>query len=94
MGPINPAKSRGPLRLILAHCCGNEAGNRAFGITLILFAEARQAALELRCGTLGDDVMYFETGQDSALSAGANLGVRSANLRGAALGNNQTKPGN
>ncbi len=64
-----------PIDLIFQSISGTEAGNRAFGITLSLLAEARQAALELRRGTLGDNVMYFETGQGSALSAGANRGV-------------------
>ncbi len=46
-----------------------------FGIDLALLAEAREAALSLRRGTVGDSVMYFETGQGSALSAGAHGGV-------------------
>src|SRR5207344_3554208 len=48
---------------------------RSFGIDLALLAEARDAALSLRRGTIGDNVMYFETGQGSALSAGAHHGV-------------------
>ena len=40
-----------------------------------MLAEARDAALSLRRGTLGDNVMYFETGQGSALSANAHHGV-------------------
>src|SRR6202034_4323141 len=52
-----------------------EAANKAFGIDLALLAEARDAALDLNRGTVGDNVMYFETGQGSALSAGANEGV-------------------
>src|SRR6185312_6424127 len=54
---------------------GTEAANTAFGITLALLAEARDAALALGRGTLGDNVMYFETGQGSALSADAHHGV-------------------
>jgi ethanolamine ammonia-lyase large subunit len=53
---------------------GTEAANRSFGVTLALLGEARDAALGLRRGTLGDNVMYFETGQGSALSAGAHHG--------------------
>jgi ethanolamine ammonia-lyase large subunit len=54
---------------------GTEAGNRAFGVTLDLLAEARAAALELGRGTVGRNVTYFETGQGSALSADAHRGV-------------------
>ena len=54
---------------------GTEAANRSFGITLKLLEEARAAALSLERGTLGDNVMYFETGQGSALSANAHHGV-------------------
>lgn len=64
-----------PIDLLFQSISGTEAGNRAFGISLSLLEEARQAALELRRGTVGDDVMYFETGQGSALSADANHGV-------------------
>ncbi|MFX8554459.1 ethanolamine ammonia-lyase subunit EutB, partial [Acinetobacter baumannii] len=45
------------------------------GVTLALLAEAHQAALSLKRGTLGDHVMYFETGQGSALSANAHHGI-------------------
>ncbi|HET9040474.1 MAG TPA: ethanolamine ammonia-lyase subunit EutB, partial [Gemmatimonadales bacterium] len=54
---------------------GTEAANAAFGISLALLGEARDAALALGRGTLGDNVMYFETGQGSALSAEAHHGV-------------------
>jgi ethanolamine ammonia-lyase large subunit len=54
---------------------GTEAVNRSFGVSLALLREARDAALSLRRGTLGDNVMYFETGQGSALSADAHHGV-------------------
>ena len=54
---------------------GTEAANRSFGIDLALLDEAREAALALRRGTVGDNVMYFETGQGSALSADAHHGV-------------------
>ena len=51
------------------------AGDAVIGITLKLLEEARAAALSLERGTLGDNVMYFETGQGSALSANAHHGV-------------------
>jgi ethanolamine ammonia-lyase large subunit len=64
-----------PVDLVFQSVAGTEAANAGFGITLAMLAEARQAALSLKRGTLGDHVMYFETGQGSALSAGAHHGV-------------------
>ena len=64
-----------PVDLVFQSVAGTEAANRSFGVDLALLAEARDAALSLRRGTLGSDVMYFETGQGSALSAGAHHGV-------------------
>jgi len=54
---------------------GSQAANKSFGIDLALLKEARDAALSLKRGALGDDVMYFETGQGAALSANAHHGV-------------------
>ncbi len=53
---------------------GTQAANKSFGVDLALLGEARAAALAQNRGTLGDSVMYFETGQGSALSAGAHHG--------------------
>ena len=64
-----------PVDLVFQSIAGTEAANRGFGISLALLAEAQQAALSLRRGTLGDNVMYFETGQGSCLSANAHHGV-------------------
>ena len=64
-----------PVDLVFQSIAGTEAANRSFGIDLALLDEAREAALSLRRGTLGDNVMYFETGQGSALSAQAHHGV-------------------
>jgi ethanolamine ammonia-lyase large subunit len=64
-----------PVDLVFQSVGGTEATNRSFGISLALLAEARDAALSLRRGTVGQDVMYFETGQGSALSAEAHHGV-------------------
>ena len=64
-----------PVDLVFQSIAGTEAANRSFGITLGLLAEARDAALALNRGTLGTNAMYFETGQGSALSAGAHHGV-------------------
>ena len=64
-----------PVDLVFQSIAGTEAANRSFGIDLALLAEARDAARSLRRGTVGDNVMYFETGQGSALSANAHHGV-------------------
>ena len=64
-----------PVDLAFQSIAGTEAANRSFGVDLALLAEARGAALSLGRGTIGDNVMYFETGQGSALSAGAHHGV-------------------
>lgn len=64
-----------PVDLVFQSIAGTEAANRSFGIDLALLAEARAAALSLGRGTVGEQVMYFETGQGSALSAGAHHGV-------------------
>ena len=70
------AMQRGaPVDLVFQSVAGSEAANRNFGIDLALLREARQAALSLDRGTLGRNVMYFETGQGSALSAEAHHGV-------------------
>jgi ethanolamine ammonia-lyase large subunit len=64
-----------PVDLVFQSIAGTEAANASFGINLALLAEARNAALSLNRGTLGDNVMYFETGQGSALSANAHHGL-------------------
>jgi ethanolamine ammonia-lyase large subunit len=64
-----------PVDLVFQSIAGTEAANQSFGVTLSLLADARDAALALHRGTLGEQVMYFETGQGSALSAGAHQGV-------------------
>jgi ethanolamine ammonia-lyase large subunit len=61
-----------PVDLIFQSIAGTEAANRSFGVDLALLREAREAALSLRRGAVGDNVMYFETGQGSALSANAH----------------------
>ena len=64
-----------PVDLVFQSIAGTQAANRSFGIDLALLAEAQAAALSLHRGSVGDNVMYFETGQGSALSAGAHHGV-------------------
>jgi ethanolamine ammonia-lyase large subunit len=64
-----------PVDLVFQSVAGTEQANAGFGINLALLREAREAALSLNRGTVGQHVMYFETGQGSALSAGAHHGV-------------------
>src|SRR5580704_17953672 len=68
-------EQRVPVDLVFQSIAGTEAANRSFGIDLALLREAHQAGLSLRRGTVGSNVMYFETGQGSALSANAHRGV-------------------
>ena len=66
---------RAPVDLVFQSIGGTEATNRSFGVTLAMLREAEDAARTLKRGTVGSNVMYFETGQGSALSAGAHHGV-------------------
>src|SRR6195256_944309 len=64
-----------PVDLVFQSIAGTQAANKSFGIDLALLTEARDAALSLKRGSIGTNVMYFETGQGSALSAEAHHGV-------------------
>ena len=64
-----------PVDLVFQSVAGTEAANRSFGVDLALLKQAREAGLSLQRGSVGDNVMYFETGQGSALSANAHHGV-------------------
>jgi ethanolamine ammonia-lyase large subunit len=64
-----------PVDLVFQSIAGTEAANRSFGINLAMLEEARQMALDLNRGSVGRNVMYFETGQGSALSANAHHGI-------------------
>ncbi len=64
-----------PVDLVFQSIAGTEAANTSFGVSLALLDEAWGMARELKRGTVGDNVMYFETGQGSCLSAGAHHGV-------------------
>ncbi|HEX5394566.1 MAG TPA: ethanolamine ammonia-lyase subunit EutB [Rhodocyclaceae bacterium] len=72
---IRAIEQGAPVDLVFQSIAGTEGANRSFGIDLALLGEARAAARSLNRGTLGDNVMYFETGQGSALSANAHHGV-------------------
>jgi len=75
-----------PVDLVFQSIGGTEATNQSFGITLSLLREAREAAMALGRGTIGSNVMYFETGQGSALSADAHHGVDQQTLEARAYG--------
>lgn len=64
-----------PVDLVFQSIAGTEAANQSFGINLAMLAEAKDMAESLGRGTLGNHLMYFETGQGSALSANAHHGV-------------------
>ncbi|WP_374298946.1 ethanolamine ammonia-lyase subunit EutB [Ferrovibrio sp.] len=68
-------KRGAPVDLVFQSIAGTEAANKGFGVDLAILHEAREAALALKRGSVGDNVMYFETGQGSALSANAHHGV-------------------
>ena len=64
-----------PVDLVFQSIAGTEKANTGFGVNLSVLDEAYDAALSLKRGAVGNNVMYFETGQGSALSANANFGV-------------------
>jgi ethanolamine ammonia-lyase large subunit len=68
-------EQRVPVDLVFQSIAGTQAANRSFGIDLALLREAHEAGVSLERGSVGNNVMYFETGQGSALSANAHHGV-------------------
>jgi ethanolamine ammonia-lyase large subunit len=75
-----------PVDLVFQSIAGTEAANASFGVTLSLLKEGLDAGRSLKRGTVGDNVMYFETGQGSALSAGAHHGIDQQTLEARAYG--------
>ena len=75
-----------PVDLVFQSVAGTEAANRSFGVDLALLREGRDAGLSLGRHTIGSNVMYFETGQGSALSADAHHGVDQQTLEARAYG--------
>lgn len=72
---IDCMKRGAPVDLVFQSIAGSEKANSSFGINLAMLREAREAALALDRGTVGNNVMYFETGQGAALSADAHHGI-------------------
>ena len=64
-----------PLDLVFQSIAGTQAANSSFGVSLAVLQEGYEAGLSQRRGTAGNNLMYFETGQGSALSANAHHGV-------------------
>lgn len=64
-----------PVDLVFQSIAGTQKANESFGITQSMLAEAEDAAKGLKRGTVGNNVMYFETGQGAALSADAHEGI-------------------
>jgi ethanolamine ammonia-lyase large subunit len=83
---LSALEAGAPVDLVFQSIAGTEAANRGFGIDLNLLAEAQNAAISLGRGTIGDNIMYFETGQGSALSANAHHGVDQQTLEARAYG--------
>ncbi|MDF1803435.1 ethanolamine ammonia-lyase subunit EutB [Thalassovita sp.] len=75
-----------PVDLVFQSVGGTEAANAGFGVSLDLLDQANRAALSLERGTVGQNVMYFETGQGAALSSGAHHGIDQQTLEARAYG--------
>src|SRR5476649_322201 len=76
-----------PVDLVFQSIAGTEKANSSFGVSLALLKEAHEAGLSLKRGTVGNDLMYFETGQGSELSANAHYDVdqQTCEVRGYAV---------
>ena len=72
---IGLVEAGAPVDLVFQSIAGTEGANKGFGVDLALLREGNEAGRSLSRGTVGDNVMYLETGQGSALSAGAHLGT-------------------
>lgn len=72
---IGLVEAGAPVDLVFQSIAGTEGANRGFGVDLAVLNEGNEAGRSLARGTVGDNVMYLETGQGSALSAGAHLGT-------------------
>lgn len=72
---IQLANQNVPVDLMFQSIAGTQSANTGFGIDLALLQEGYEAALSLKRGTVGQNVMYFETGQGSALSSNSHFGV-------------------
>ncbi|MFN2427679.1 MAG: ethanolamine ammonia-lyase subunit EutB [Candidatus Binatia bacterium] len=83
---IEAIEAGAPVDLVFQSIAGSEKANAGFGVSLALLDQARGAALSLKRGTVGDNVMYFETGQGAALSADGHHGVDQQTMEARAYG--------
>jgi ethanolamine ammonia-lyase large subunit len=83
---IQAVERGAPVDLVFQSIGGTQKTNESFGVSLKILHEANQAARSLKRGTVGDNVMYFETGQGSSLSAGAHHGCDQQTLEARAYG--------
>lgn len=72
---IQLAERNVPIDLMFQSIAGTQKANEGFGISLAMLQEGYEATLALNRGSIGNNVMYFETGQGSALSSNAHHGV-------------------
>ncbi|WP_263142785.1 ethanolamine ammonia-lyase subunit EutB [Pseudomonas sp. RIT-PI-AD] len=72
---IQAIEAGAPVDLVFQSIAGTEKTNASFGVSLAILREAHDAAQSLKRGSLGDNLMYFETGQGAALSAGGHHGI-------------------
>ncbi|GAN81945.1 ethanolamine ammonia-lyase subunit EutB [Acidocella aminolytica] len=72
---IEVMNAGGAVDLVFQSIAGSQAANEGFGVNLSILREAYEASQSLKRGAIGQDTMYFETGQGAALSAGAHFGV-------------------
>jgi len=72
---IEAIEKKAPVDLVFQSIGGTQATNSSFGVSLSILKEAHEAALSLNRGNVGNNLMYFETGQGSSLSANANFGL-------------------
>ncbi len=75
-----------PVDLVFQSIAGSEAANAGFGVSLSLLREATEAAASLKRGTVGQNAMYFETGQGSALSSGTHYDIDQQTIETRAYG--------
>ncbi|MBY0611740.1 MAG: ethanolamine ammonia-lyase subunit EutB [Beijerinckiaceae bacterium] len=83
---IEAMNAHAPVDLVFQSVAGSQKANAGFGVNLTMLREAQQAGLSLQRGTVGRNVMYFETGQGSALSAEAHHGVDQQTMEARAYG--------
>jgi len=85
-GQIQAIEAGAPVDLVFQSIGGTQKTNESFGVTLQILREANDAARSLKRGTVGSNVLYFETGQGSALSANAHHGCDQQTLEARAYG--------